>query len=141
MADYFEGSEVNEAFLKMERINKVQDACNLANLNPLSLNLELGIYNYQVIINGNNALLLEAWGQLNETKRKEGVNLKNSIEFFLKNYPIIENVIDNSKGKSNEKINLDNWNILEKWIFIYQAKIKELLTEAFPIESEKKKKW
>ena len=50
-------SKINEAWLKMQRLHKMQDYLNMAGMNLLATNLDLGIYNYQVKINSCNALL------------------------------------------------------------------------------------
>lgn len=121
-------SKFNEAFLKMHRINRLQDMINIASINPLAFNLELNVYNYEVIIRSCSALLKECWGKLSDDERKDAVQLKTALEESLKKFKIHQEVTWHNHEDKKIKFHRQNWEVLEKYIFNYDTKIRELLS-------------
>lgn len=120
-------SKFNEAFLKMHRIHKLQDSINLASLNPLQLNPQLFVFNYEIIIRACDGILKECWAKMTPEERTDAVQLKEAIELKLESNPIHFNMQNKTNNKEQIKLNLNNWNVLKKWIFKYEVKTRELL--------------
>lgn len=120
-------SKYNEAFLKMHRFHKLQDSINLASMNPLEININLNIYNYQIIIESINSLLKECWSKLNESDRAEALGRKVAIEYLLKKCPIHTFPKNQTNSKGMSKLNQANWELLQKWLFNYETFVRDLV--------------
>lgn len=120
-------SQFNEAFLKMYRINKLQDAINNSNISPLAWNVNLNVYNYQILFSSLNGLLMEAWSKLNPKEKEDAGNMKSAIESAMKKYPIYETRKNVAIGKTETKLNKRNWETISKWLFKYEVMVREML--------------
>ena len=81
-------SKFNAGILQMQRIHDLQERLNLAKINPLAYNEDLGLFNYEVILNTINALYLEAESKLATKEKEEAVKLKKALEIFLERKPV-----------------------------------------------------
>ena len=75
-----------------ERIDQLQRAINMARFNPLAIDNNLGIYNYQVMVYSNDGLLQESWAKLTEKEKLEGKRIKNLVHNFIETFPLIKEV-------------------------------------------------
>jgi len=123
-------SKFNEAFLKMHRFHKLQDSINLSSMNPLEMNMNLGVYNYQIIIQAINGLLKECWSKLNNEDKTNAVELKEMVENLLRKKPVHEFPKNQSSNSPIVKINKHNWELLERWIFKYETHVRGLIGKA-----------
>jgi hypothetical protein len=122
-------SKFNEAFLKMSRINKLQDTINLCSINPLLYNHELNVFNYQIMISCCNGLLKECYGKMKDEEKKDAIEMKDAIEKMMKKYPVHENIKDIKTGEYNIKYNEQRWRILNDWIFKYDLLVRDLISK------------
>lgn len=123
-------SKFNEAWLKMKRIDKLQDTINLCIINPTEFNLQYNCFNYQVVLTCCASIIAECWGKLSEEKREDALNFKLAIEKTIKKYPIHNQVKDSSNGKMVLKYNDEVWDVMSKWLFNYNLKCRDYLAGA-----------
>jgi hypothetical protein len=124
-------SEFNEAWLKVGRINKLQDTMNMMWLNPLELNENIKKYHYQIYISCCDGILQECLPRVNESKAEDIDDYRRALKITLQKYPVnypVKNQGNN--GEAVMKVNLKNWNIIEEMIFKYGKKVRMLIKDA-----------
>lgn len=129
MTEYGDGdsSDYNEAFLKMHRLDRLQNTINDCSNNPLSYNEEINTFNYELRFSTCNSLLQEIYSKLSEEERKDILALKNAIEIILIKYPIHSYKSNVITKKKELKINNNNWLVIKNWLYKYELKLRDLL--------------
>lgn len=134
-SDEGQSSKFNAGILQMNRLHELQRHLNTANLNPLAFDIELGVYNYQTIIDNTTNLVEEAGNKLSKDEKKQSMVLKDAVEKLIQKYPIHR---FNPQRKKNI-LSVGNWEHLRKLIFYYQDYARSLLDKHnlnSPIEDE-----
>lgn len=122
-----EGSKIsrfNAGVAQAERIDVLQRAINMARFNPLVVDMNTQTYNYEVILNANDGLLLEAWAKLTEAEKKQADKIYNLAHGFKKTFPII---MQNNNG--DQTINRQNFEKFMEILNTYEKKNKVFLDE------------
>ena len=115
-------SVFNAGVAMAERIDFLQRAINSSRFNPLALNPETQTFNYQVMIDANDALLNEAWSKLTETERKEARRMRKLVKDFILMKPIVS-----KSNKGELRVNNENYAKFMELIDLYEKLNKELL--------------
>jgi len=128
-------SMFNAGLLQMKRIADLQERINLVSLNPLVINEEIGVYNYEIWITCIDSLLQEISPKL-ESKGKEGEKgerekaeeVRDCVHAFLqKNSIFVEKKSINGDKKITKNTHV--WNVTYKAITIYEKLIRKLLDD------------
>lgn len=120
-------SKFSEAWLKMARLDKLQDTINGCWISPLDYNEKLGNYNYMIIIACDDGLLKEIYGKLTDEEKKNIDDLRNAIRAMIKKYPIHEPIRDMTTNKRDFKINQKVWLVFADWLDKYDKEIRVLI--------------
>lgn len=123
MNDIGSQSVFNEAVLKMQRLDELQERLNLLNLDPTALNEFTGQYNFKSITNTLKSLLAEVWGKLSNLEKQNGLRLLKIIKSAMKNKPIFITT------KTGKKFNNENWEYIEELLFSYELLIRQYLED------------
>lgn len=116
-------SVFNAGVAMTERIDGLQIAINSARFNLLAKNMEIGKFNYEIIIAANDGLLQEVWSKLSEKEK----DMARKIQTVVHDYVEMNPLIINANGKV--KIHKEN---LKKFVEIsdfYERTIKDFLEE------------
>jgi hypothetical protein len=133
MVEEYEGdskkSVFNAGVAQVQRIDSLQKAINASRFNPLMRNLEVGRFNYEIMISSNDALLFEAWSKLSSEEQKEGERIKSIIHEFIEFHPVV------SQKNNGELIVIkENYKQFMELIDIYE-KINKTLLEKHDLNS------
>ena len=112
--DEGEISKFNEAFLKMKRLDKIQDGINTLRLSPLQFNMEQRVYNYQLVLSLLTSLYMEVIGKLSPPEKEKAMELKKDIEENLNKKPPFQ--LRSHYDKKTTIFVEDAWRELEKKI-------------------------
>jgi len=127
--DTGKSSQFNAGLLQMKRLHETQDLLNRANLNPLALNEEVGVYNFEILFSSVNSLLNEASPKLGKVEREDAEFMRDAIKNFMLKKPVFEvkkNIKVGSNGMVN-KFNETNWRTLQRWLTKYETLVRDLL--------------
>lgn len=122
MDDNEKKSQFNAGVALAERIDLLQQIMNSGRFNPLAINPETMTYNYQIMIETQEALFTEAWSKLTPQERKTGARLCNLIQEFLEYFPPVT-----IQPSGQRAIDVDNYKMLMKLLFHFEKKNKEFL--------------
>ncbi len=126
--DFGKTSKFNAGVLQMQRIHDLQERLNLAKINPIAYNEDLGLFNYEIIINTTNALYLEAESKLGLYEKEQAIALKKAIEVFMERKPVhVEKRMSQYPYRMNLQLDKSNWDILRKVIFFYESLVRDYL--------------
>lgn len=114
-------SKFNAGVAQTERLDSLQRAINMARFNPLSMNMDTGTYNYQVMINANDCLLNECWAKLKKDEKTYGDRIKLLVHQTVELYPPV------TYGKDGAKVNVNNYKKFMEVINIYEKTTKTFL--------------
>ncbi len=119
-------SEFNAALYQMNRLHVLQTRINDAHVNPLAINMEFGIYNFELILSSCNSLLQEVYPKLKTNEKKDLLNYKKVLEQAMKENPIIETKTKKTHPHTKyQELNQHHWAVLEEWIFTYELKVRQ----------------
>lgn len=115
-------SVFNAGVAMAERIDFLQRAINAARFNPLAMNPETQTFNYQIMIDANDALLNEAWSKLTEKEKTQARRIRKLVKEFVMIKPIVSR-----SNKGEMRVNNENYLRFMELIDIYEKINKELL--------------
>ncbi len=119
-------SEFNAALYQMNRLHVLQTRINDAHVNPLAINMEFGIYNFELILSSCNSLLQEVYPKLKTNEKKDLLSYKKVLEQAMKENPIIETKTKKTHPHTKyQELNQHHWAVLEEWIFTYELKVRQ----------------
>jgi hypothetical protein len=121
-------SVFNAGILMTERIDSLQRAINAARFNPLAQNVEVGRFNYEIMVCANDGLLNECWSKLNAKEKVQGDRIRKIVITFLELNPIIVN------ANGETKVNRLNYKKFMELIDIYE-KTNKIFLDAHRLNS------
>lgn len=98
MDDYNKQSVFNAGVAQAERIDVLQRALNGARFNPQQFNPETETFNYQIMIDSLNGLMMECWSKAKESEQKEMNRLRNLLHDYIIVSPPIR-IATSTKGE------------------------------------------
>lgn len=126
--DHGKTSKFNAAVLQMQRIHDLQERLNRAKINQLAYSEDVGLFNYEIILNTINALYLEVEPKLGTKENKKGLLLKEAIEDSLKKNPVhFEKKTLTYPYRPTIQFNKNNWENIRKVIFFYESLVRDFL--------------
>ena len=121
-------SKFNAAVLQMQRIHDLQERLNRAKINPLAYSEDVGLFNYEIILNTITALYLEVEPKLSKVENEKGLVLKEAIEDFLEKTPVhFEKKTLTYPYRPTIQFNKQNWESVRKVIFFYESLVRDFL--------------
>ena len=119
-------SKFNAAAFQMKRIADLQERINIVSLNPIDMNEQFGVFNYEIWVTSCDSLLQEVSAKLSEKERKLIKKIRDKLHQFLNQNPILKEkrMINGSKQTI---LNKDVWRVTYKAITIYEEYVRELL--------------
>lgn len=119
-------SKFNAAAFQMKRIADLQERINIVSLNPLAMNEQFGVFNYEIWVTSCDSLLQEVGAKLSTKERENIKKVRNKLHAFLNRNPILkEKRMIN--GSRETKLNKNVWRVTYKAITIYEEYVRELL--------------
>jgi len=129
MSDDGVKSLFNAGIALAERIDSLQRALNASRFNLRGFNQETGTFNYEVMINALDGLLLEAWAKLDKQEKIDAERVRKLTHDCINHYPPMEQSGSERSGSSGFKMNQKNFDKLKNLLLIYEKKMKEYLDE------------
>lgn len=124
----YQTSKINGAMLKMVRLDKALSTLNEINNNLLAFNNDYQVFNFELKLTSIDSIYQEVDSKLNQDERDDLIKLRNAIDRFLKENPIISIAKNNvTRKESKYKVNYEALNILKKWLFIYESKARRMI--------------
>lgn len=123
-------SKFNEAWLKMKRIDKLQDTINGCIINPTEFNLQYNCFNYEIVLRCCSSIIAECWAKLNEETRTDALKFKRAVETSIRKYPVHNQTKDINNGKTMLKYDSKVWEIMSEWLFKYNLKCRDYLGQS-----------
>lgn len=117
-------SRFNAGIAQTIRIDDLQQKLNLARFNPLAQDLEIGRFNYEIMVSACDGLLQESWAKLSPKEKEEGDRLRKLVSLFIDVFPIYTQTKD---GKT--KVNYQNYRKFMELINLYEKKNKIFLDD------------
>lgn len=120
-------SKFNEAALQMQRLNKLQDKINDANLNPLIFYPEERVYGFNTLFNSACSEFEEVSSKLTAIELLQAKMCISRIKEFMKKYPIYEHKWDYGMNDYRMIFSLKNWENLEMMLFNFRLMVRKHL--------------
>jgi len=121
MEDYGKKSVFNAGVAQTERIDNLQKAINYARFNPTFYNMDIGKFNYEILVASNDGLLAEVWSKLSTKERIVGERIRKAVTEYLEQNKIIY------YHNGEQKINLSNLKRFNELIILYERYNKDFL--------------
>ena len=117
-------SEYNEASFKMIRLHELQQRINYTKVNPFAIDLETGMINFEVTFKHLRQYFQEIASKLSKTEREGMEKFRDSLEEFMKLFPIIQT--RKKIGKKLSKIDIKNWDKFSKYMESFETRLRIL---------------
>ena len=124
--DYSGTSKFNAGMLQMQRIHTLQDTVNRAKINPLALNEEVGVYNYEIIISCTTSLYQECCPKLKPDDKKKVEEVIEKIDSWLIDSPFFKQTTKRL-GNPETKFEKISWRYFNKLLFIYENLVRDMI--------------
>ena len=120
-------STFNEAALKMQRLDELQQVLNRLIVNMLYWDNEIGMYSYQLIPGVLEGLYLELYGHLSDKELEEAEAERKLINEAINYLPIKIKIVNESLSgtKVTTTINQNNLRIIQELLFKFQTKLRK----------------
>jgi len=132
MSDDNKKSVFNSGVAMAERNDGLRRAIQMGRYSPTAFNMEVGKFNFEIMVTSVDNLFNSAWGKLTPNERKEGDRYSKLINKLLLLKPIITGI-----GSKEPKINRDNLHKFLELFTLYERKINEYY-EAHDLDSPNK---
>lgn len=109
-------SEWNSAMYKMQRIHEITDKINKLFQCPLGMDEITGEFNYKLIAYALDSLYKEVRASLTEDEKNKADTFREKLREVIKESPVRNN---------NNKLNLENWEQIEKGLWIYENLVRD----------------
>lgn len=131
MADFFSNeqggvskTQFNEAYFNLKRLDELQTRINMAKFNLKAYNIELSLFNYEVVYRGLCSLLNEIWAKLTEEEKNVSSDYQDKLREYIDNIKFFK-----PKNKNSKDLIFygDKWARMEKYLDKFEKMIKEYM--------------